>query len=73
VILMQPLTQRARRCEGHDGKMVGWCLHILNRPKNPRVPNAEPEPLPEAGAQRTLEAGRCKAWFGGLPLAHLRA
>jgi hypothetical protein len=40
VILMKPLTQRARGFEGHDWKIVGLFLHILNRPKNPLVPNA---------------------------------
>jgi len=27
-------------------------------------PNAGPQPLPEAGAQRTLEGVSCSAWFG---------
>jgi len=27
-------------------------------------PNARPELLPEAGAQRTLEAVGCRPWFG---------
>ena len=40
VILMKPLTQRARGFEGHDWKIVGLFLHILHRPKNPLVPNA---------------------------------
>jgi hypothetical protein len=28
--------------------------------------NAAPQPLPEAGAQRTLEAVGCRRWFGGV-------
>ena len=39
VILHKPLTQRARGFEGHDWKIVGLFLHILNRPQNPLVPN----------------------------------
>ena len=56
VILMKPLTQRARGCEGHDWKIVGLFLHILNRPKNPLVPNAGAQPCPKAEArhERTL-------------------
>src|SRR5215813_13661066 len=50
VMLMKPLTQRARGCEGHDWQMVGLFLHILNRPKNPLVPNASIKPSREAAA-----------------------
>jgi hypothetical protein len=32
----------------------------------PWKPNAGAHLLPEAGAERTLEAVRCSAWFGGL-------
>src|SRR5262245_58406531 len=40
VILVKPLTQRARRFEGHDWKIVRLFLHILNRPTNSLVPSA---------------------------------
>ena len=63
VMLMKPRTQRARGFEGHDWKIVGLFLHILNRPKNPLVPNAGAHLLPEAEAtqERMLEAVRCSA------------
>jgi hypothetical protein len=30
------------------------------------MPNAAPQPLPEAGAERTLEAVGCRRLFGGV-------
>ena len=32
------------------------------------MPNAAPQLLPEAGAQRTLEAVRCSAWLDADPI-----
>src|SRR5262245_2281563 len=53
VMRMKPLTQRARGCEGHDWKIVGLFFHILNRPKNPLVPNAPGELRPTGTESRT--------------------
>ena len=45
--------------------------HIRNMPQTgkylPRQPNARPELLPEAGAQRTLEAVSSRPLFGKAP------
>src|SRR5262249_38982361 len=43
----------------HDVPPFRWCLYQIDM-----TPNTRPELLPEAGAQRRLEAVSCKALFG---------
>src|SRR5437867_4383495 len=47
--------------------MVSLLLLLVTRPLKFSVPNAAPQPLPEAGAERTLEAVGCPGRVGGYP------
>src|SRR5207249_1432593 len=47
--------------------MVSLLLLLVTRPLKFSVPNAAPQPLPEAGAERTLEAVGCPGRVGGSP------
>src|SRR5262245_27580243 len=48
-----------------------WQAHFQKLQENwSHASNARPELLPEVGAQRTLEAVRCSAWFGSKSSIH---